>query len=108
MAISIRERIRKKDISSGILLFEETASLLFPFFVLFRKETRAAKVARERQARSVLLFVRCKKKKEKKGERKGMREKVTSSRVSRIVQILSLLYATTIIFYAIRNLIQNG
>lgn len=106
MAISIRERIRKKDISSGILLFEETASLLFPFFVLFRKETRAAKVARE--ARSVLLFVRCKKKKEKKGERKGMREKVTSSRVSRIVQILSLLYATTIIFYAIRNLIQNG
>lgn len=98
MAISIRERIRKKDISSGILLFEETASLLFPFFVLFRKETRAAKVARE--ARSVLLFVRCKK---KKGERKGMREKVTSSRVSRIVQILenkilSLLYATTIIF----------
>lgn len=44
-----------------------------------------------------------KKKKEKKGERKGMREKVTSSRVSRIVQILenkilSLLYATTIIF----------
>lgn len=105
MAISIRERIRKKDISSGILLFEETASLLFPFFVLFRKETRAAKVARERQARSVLLFVRCKK---KKGERKGMREKVTSSRVSRIVQILSLLYATTIIFYAIRNLIQNG
>lgn len=98
MAISIRERIRKKDISSGILLFEETASLLFPFFVLFRKETRAAKVAR--QARSVLLFVRCKK---KKGERKGMREKVTSSRVSRIVQILenkilSLLYATTIIF----------
>lgn len=103
MAISIRERIRKKDISSGILLFEETASLLFPFFVLFRKETRAAKVAR--QARSVLLFVRCKK---KKGERKGMREKVTSSRVSRIVQILSLLYATTIIFYAIRNLIQNG
>lgn len=69
--ISIRERIRKKDISSGILLFEETASLLFPFFVLFRKETRAAKVARERQARSVLLFVRCKKKKRKKRRKKG-------------------------------------
>lgn len=69
MVISIRERIRKKDISSGILLFEETASLLFPFFVLFRKETRAAKVARE--ARSVLLFVRCKKKKRKKRRKKG-------------------------------------
>lgn len=69
--ISIRERIRKKDISSGILLFEETASLLFPFFVLFQKETRTAKVARERQARSVLLFVRCKKKKKKKEKERG-------------------------------------
>ena len=67
--ISIRERIRKKDISSGILLFEETASLLFPFFVAFSKGNESSKSGERSSFRSFICPVKKKKKKKKEKER---------------------------------------
>lgn len=102
MAISIRERIRKKGYFIRNFIVRGNGISLVSFFRCFFERKREQQKWREKLVPfSYLSGV--KKKKEKKGERKGMREKVTSSRVSRIVQILenkilSLLYATTIIF----------